>query len=131
VPDREEESMTEGRRYYALCVEWEEGAPEIAFFHLRDDEELGQLVAMAAYTAPDGEAQQKDLARYPNTFIQEVNSEELLVTVQREYPTSVFLDGRQLAGSVFAGMLKTELGLPIRRPRRVKPEDPDPEDSPP
>jgi hypothetical protein len=123
--------MTEGRRYYVLSVEWEEGAPEIAFFHLRDDEELGQLVATAAYTAPDGEAQQKDLARYPNTFIQEVRPEELLDTVQREYPTSVFLDGRQLAGSVFVGMLKTELGLPIRRPRRVKPEDPDPEDSPP
>ena len=125
--------MQEARRYYALFVEWEEGAPEIAFFHLRDDEELGQLIAMSVYTAPDGEAQQKDLAKYSktNTMIREVSPEELLDAVEREYPTSVFLDGRQLAGSVFVGMLKTELGLPIRRPRRVKPEDPDPEESPP
>jgi hypothetical protein len=117
--------MPEAGQHYALCVEWEEGKPEIAFFHLRHDEELGQLIAMSAYTAPDGEAQQMDLARYANTMIREVSAEELLETVQANVPSSVFLDDRQLAGSVFAGMLKTELGLPIRNPRAVKLKDPE------
>ncbi len=37
--------------------------------------------------------------------------------------SSVFLDGKKLARSVFVGMLKTELGLPIKHPQWVRLDD--------
>jgi hypothetical protein len=59
--------------------------------------------------------------------IQKASHEELLDTMQREHPRSVFLDGQKVAGSDFMGFLQTEPGQPIKHPRRVKLEDPDSE----
>jgi hypothetical protein len=122
-------------QYYALCVQVEEGAErELAFFPLRDDEELGRILGIAVYTTPDGTIQQRHLKRYAgrvvdpmaphemlegDLVVSPVSHENLLAAVQHGYPSSVFLDGQKLAGSVFVGMLKTELGLPIKQPQRI------------
>ena len=57
--------------------------------------------------------------------IQKASHEELLDTMQREHPRSVFLDGQKVAGFDFTGLLQTEPGQPIKHPRRVKLDDPD------
>ncbi len=111
--------------YYAPCLEGDEGQKEIARLHLRDDEELGQLIYFAVYTAPDGIVQQRHLERYEGTTISPVSPEELLKAIQRDYPTSVFLDGRKLAGSAMTGLLKDELGIPIKHPRLIRLKPPD------
>lgn len=46
---------------YALCAADENGEPEIVFFELRRDEELGTMLGMAVYTSPDGEVQREHL----------------------------------------------------------------------
>jgi hypothetical protein len=56
-----------------------------------------------------------------------IRPEDLLETMNRGYPSFLYLDGRKLAGSVFRGMLMTELGLPIKHPRWVRLEDPESE----
>src|SRR5215208_5706996 len=129
--------MAKSEQYYALCVEGEDGAPEmgapemgppeIAYLYLRDHEDFGRILGIAVYTAPEGEAQREDLEGYEGTVVAPVSAEELLEAMQRGDPSSVFLDGRKLAGSVFLELLKEELGIPIRRPRHVRPEDLRPE----
>ena len=114
------------QQYFVLkLVEGEEGEEEIAFLDVGKDEELGQLVGMAVYTTPDGEAQREDLNRYRGALmIDSASHEELLDAVQRAMPTSVFVDGKKVAGSVFIRMLKEELGIPIRTPRLIRwPQD--------
>ncbi len=112
-------------RYYALCAENEDGEEGIAPLFLRRDEERGTVLGMAVYTSPDGEAQQEDLKRWEGTTrIAPVSREDLLDAMNRVYPSSVFLDGKKLAGSVFKGLLKSELGLPIKRPRPIRIDDP-------
>jgi hypothetical protein len=121
-------------QYYALCVEVKDGERELAFFHLRDDEDLGRILGVAVYTTPDGTVQQRHLKRYAERVVDPmspyetlegelvvspVSHENLLAAVQHGYPSSVFLDGQKLAGSVFVGMLKTEVGLPIKQPRLI------------
>jgi len=127
--------MAKSEQYYALCVEGEDGAPEmgapemgppeIAYLYLRDHEEFGRILGIAVYTTPQGEAQREDLEGYEGTMVAPVSAEDLLEAMQRGNPSSVFLDGRKLAGSVFLGLLKEELGLPIRHPgsfsRRILP----------
>jgi hypothetical protein len=119
--------LAEKRQYHALCVQGEDGAEEIAFLDLGKDEELGQLVGMAVYTTgADGEAQREDLNKYRgNVMIAPVSAEELLDAARQGMPTSVFIDGGEVAGSVFIAMLKDELGIPIRMPRLIRrPPDP-------
>jgi hypothetical protein len=86
---------------------------------------------MAVYTAPDGELQRKNLSTYEDMdeeiTISAVSREDLLDAMNRCYPSSDYLDGRKLAGSVFKGMLKTELGLPIKHPRLIRLDEPDDE----
>ena len=108
--------------YYVLkLVEGEEGEEQIAFLDLGKDEELGQLVGMALYTTPDGEAQREDLNTYRGKLmIDPASGEELLDAVERVMPTSVFLDGKKVASSVFIKMLREELGIPIRTPRLIR-----------
>ena len=119
--------MPEVEQYYALCVEWEGGKTEIALLELGRDE-VGRLDAIAVYTSPDGPVQQEDLKKWKgNIWIQKASHGELLNAMQRKYPRSVFIDGQKVAGSVFTGMLKTELGLPMKHPRLVRLEEPDPE----
>ena len=110
------------KQYYVLkLVEGEEGEEEIAFLDLGKDEKLGQLVGMAVYTTPDGEAQREDLNKYRGALmIDSASHEELLDAVERVMPTSVFVDGKMIAGSVFIRMLREELGIPIRMPRLIR-----------
>ena len=108
--------------YYVLkLIEGEQGEEEIAFLDLGQDEELGQLVGMALYTTPDGEAQREDLNKYRGALrIDSASGEELLDAMEWAMPTSVFLDGKKVAGSVFMRMLREELGIPIRTPRLIR-----------
>ena len=120
--------MTRGvEQYYALCVRGEEeevGKVQIAFLHLRQDEELGNILGIAVYTAPDGEVQREHLQAYApdEVFIAPVSHKELLHELSEGMPTSILLDGEKIAGSVFKGMIKDELGLPIKRPRVIAPQ---------
>jgi hypothetical protein len=81
---------------------------------------------MAVYSTPDGEAQREDLNKSRGALmIDPASHEELLDAVQRVMPTSVFVGGKKVAGSVFIRMLKEELGIPIRMPRLIRwPPDP-------
>jgi hypothetical protein len=108
-------------------VKGEGGEDEIAFLDLGKDEELGQLVGMAVYTTPDGEAQREDLNKYRGTVvIAPASHEELLEAAERAMPTSVFVDGKKVAGSIFRAHLREGLGIPIRRPRLLPPDTPTP-----
>jgi hypothetical protein len=78
---------------------------------------LGQILALAVYTSEDGGQQREDLQRYNNTEIMPISAQELLALIPSGSCSSVFLDGRKPARSVLAGMLKTELSLPIKDPR--------------
>jgi hypothetical protein len=98
--------------YYILS---QEGEP--VFIDLGYEEGLGQILALAVYTSEDGGQQREDLQRYNNTQIMPISAQELLALIPSGSCSSVFLDGRKLARSVFAGMLKTELSLPIKDPR--------------
>jgi hypothetical protein len=114
--------MKRAERYYVLkLVEGEEGDGEIAFLDLGKDEQFGQLVGMALYTTPDGQTQREDLNKHRGALmIARVSHEELLDTVERVMPTIVFVDGKQVAGSVVIRMLREEVGIPIRMPRLIR-----------
>jgi hypothetical protein len=107
--------MASVAQYYVLSQEG-----ETVFINLRDEPGYGRILALAVYTSEDGGQQREDLQRYDNTEVIPIDPEDLLKEMDRGMPTSVFLDGRKLAGSVFRGMLKTELGLPIKHPRWVQ-----------
>ncbi len=63
----------------------------------------------------------RDLNKHRGALmIARVSHEELLDAVERVMPTSVFVDGKQVAGSVFIRMLREELGIPIRMPRLIR-----------
>jgi hypothetical protein len=49
-----------------------------------------------------------------------MSAEEILGVIPSGSCSTVFLDGKKLARSVFEGMLKTELELPIKHPRLVR-----------
>jgi hypothetical protein len=98
--------------YYILS---QEGEP--VFIDLGYEEGLGQILALAVYTSEDGGQQREDLQRYNNTEIMPISAQELLALIPSGSCSSVFLDGRKPARSVLAGMLKTELSLPIKDPR--------------
>ncbi len=108
-------------QYYALCVE-----DEIAVLDMGKNE-YGTVLALAVYTSPDGAAQQEDLKRYESVVISPVSPQELLNAMHQNIPNTVFVDGRKLAGSVFTGILKDELSLPIKYPRVVYPRNLRPE----
>jgi hypothetical protein len=52
-----------------------------------------------------------------------MSAEAILDLIPSGTCSSVYLDGRKLARSVFVGMLKTELGSPIEYPRWVRLDD--------
>ena len=79
----------------------------------------GKVLALAVYTAEDGGQQREDLQRYKNTGVLPMSAEEILAIIPSGSCSTVFLDGKKLARSVFVGMLKTELGLPIKHPQWV------------
>jgi len=113
-------------QYYALCVEDEAGATEVAYFEL--GEGATGALGMSVYTAPDGEPQRRHLEDIDDVdiVIAPKSPRALLEAMDTGVPSSVYLDGERIAGSVFKARLKDELGIPLRQPRIVR-LDPDPE----
>jgi hypothetical protein len=108
-------------QYYALCVEDENGEPEVAYFELGGDSLPGAL-GMSVYTAPDGELQRRHLENVADVdiVIAPKSREELLEAMHTGVPSSVYVDGEKLSGSVFKARLKDALGIPLRQPRIVR-----------
>ncbi len=102
-------------KHYVLS---QEGEP--VFIHLGDEPGYGRILALAVYSSEDGPQQREDLQRYKQTEVMHISGEEILDAMNHGVPTSVYLDGKKLAGSVFRSMLMTELGLPIKHPRWVR-----------
>jgi hypothetical protein len=101
--------------YYVLG---QEGEPVL--IHLRDEPSYGKVLALAVYTAQDGGQQREDLQHYKDTSVLPMSAEEILAVIPSGSCSTVFLDGKKLARSVFEGMLKTELELPIKHHRLVR-----------
>ena len=101
--------------YYVLG---QEGEPVL--IDLGYEPGYGQILALAVYTSKDGGQQREDLQRYKNTEVIPMSAEEVLALIPSGSCSSVFLDGKKLARSVFVGMLKTELGRPIKYPRPAR-----------
>ena len=112
-----------GEQYYALCVEDEHGEPEIAFFELTREALPGAL-GISLYTAPDGELQRRHL-QDEQVLIVPKSHEDLLEAITTGVPSSIYLDGDRIAGSVFKAMLEIDLGIPIHQPRLIRLEEPD------
>jgi hypothetical protein len=110
-------------QYYALCVEEEDGSTEIAFFEL-GREALPGALGISLYTSPDGELQRRHL-QADEVVIVAKSPRDLLEAMSTGVPSSVFIDGDRMAGSVFKAMLKEDLGLPLRQPRIVRLDEPD------
>ena len=113
----------EDEPYYALCVEGEQGEPEIAFFELTREALPGAL-GISLYTSPDGELRRRHL-RNDEVLIVPRSHEDLLEAITSGVPSSVYLDGERMAGSVFKAMLEIDLGIPIHQPRLIRLEEPD------
>jgi hypothetical protein len=111
-------------QYYALCVEKEDGSTQIAFFEL-GGEALPGALGISVYTAPDGELQRRHLED-GQLVIAAKSPRDLLEAINTGVPSSVYVDGEKIPGSVFKAKLKDALGMPLRLPRIVRP-DPDPE----
>jgi len=111
-------------QYYALCVEEEDGSTEIAFFELRREALPGAL-GISLYTSPDGELQRRHLQEDDDVVIVAKSPRDLLEAMNTGVPSSVFVDGKRIAGSVFKAMLKEDLGIPLRQPRIVRLDEPD------
>ena len=104
--------------YYVLGQEGEPVLIELGF-----EPDYGKILALAVYTSEDGGQQREDLQRYKDTDVLPMSGEEILALIPSGSCSSVFLDGKKLARSVFVGMLKTELGLPIKHPQWVRLDD--------
>ena len=110
-------------QYYALCGENGHGEPEIAFFELTREALPGAL-GISLYTAPDGELQRRHLQN-GDILIVPKSHEDLLKAMSTGVPSSVFVDGERIAGSVFKAMLEEDLGIPLRQPRIVRLDEPE------
>jgi hypothetical protein len=113
----------EDEQYYALCVEDEHGEPDIAFFEL-SREALPGALGISLYTSPQGELQRRHL-RNGEVLIVPMSHEDLLEAISTGVPSSVYLDGERIAGSVFKAMLEIDLGIPIHQPRLIRLDEPD------
>jgi hypothetical protein len=111
-------------QYYALCVEEDDGSTEIAFFEL-GREALPGALGISLYTSPDGELQRRHLQADGDVVIVAKSPRDLLEAMSTGVPSSVFIDGERMAGSVFKAMLKEDLGIPLRQPRIVRLDEPD------
>jgi hypothetical protein len=113
-----------GEQYYALCVEEEDGSTEIAFFELTREALPGAL-GIALYTSPDGELQRRHLQGNDHVVIVAKSPRDLLEAINTGVPSSVFVDGERIAGSVFKAKLEVGLGIPHRQPRLIGLDEPD------
>ena len=114
-----------GEQYYALCVEEEDGSTEIAFFELGRDA-LPRALGISLYTSPAGELQRRHLQQQADQVLIVLKShEELLEAMRAGLPSSVYLDGERIEGSVFKAMLEVDLGIPHHQPRLIRLDEPD------
>jgi hypothetical protein len=104
-------------------VEDDHGEPEIAFFEL-SREALPGALGICLYTSLDGELQRRHL-QDEQVLIVPISLEDLLEAITSGVPSSVYLDGERIAGSVFKAMLEIDLGIPIHQPRLIRLEEPD------
>ena len=104
-------------------MEDEHGEPEIAFFELTREALPGAL-GISLYTSPDGELQRNHL-QDDQVLIVSRSHEDLLEAISTGVPSSVYLDGERIAGSVFKAMLEIDLGIPIHQPRLIRLDEPD------
>jgi hypothetical protein len=111
-------------QYYALCVEEEDGSTDIAFFEL-GREALPGALGISLYTSPAGELQRRHLQDNDEVVIVAKSPRDLLEAMSTGVPSSVFVDGERIAGSVFKAMLKEDLGMLLRQPRIVRLDEPD------
>jgi hypothetical protein len=111
-------------QYYALCVEAEDSSTEIAFFELRREALPGAL-GISLYTSPDGELQRRHIQQEDHVVIVAKSPRDLLEAINTGVPSSVFVDGERIAGSVFKAMLEVDLGIPHRQPRLIGLDEPD------
>ena len=86
--------------------------------HRDTDAIVPETHQLPATSRPLGNAEH--IGRYNNTEVVPMSAEEILALIPSGSCSSVFLDGKKLARSVFVGMLKTELGLPIKHPQWVR-----------
>jgi hypothetical protein len=112
------------KQYYALCVEAEDSSTEIAFFELTREALPGAL-GISLYTSPDGELQRRHLQDDDHVVIVAKSPRDLLEAINTGVPSSVFLDGERIAGSVFKAMLEVDLGIPHHQPRLIGLDEPD------
>jgi hypothetical protein len=106
-------------QYYALCVEDGQGEPEIAFFeHTR--EALPGPLGISLYTSLDGELQRRHLQGNDQVLIVAKSHEDLLGALSAGLPSSVYLDGKRIEGSVFEAMLEVDLDIPHHQPRLIR-----------
>jgi hypothetical protein len=112
-----------GEQYYALCVEAEDGRTEIAFFEL-GREALPGALGISLYTSPDGELQRRHL-QASGVVIVAKSPRDLLEAMSTGVPSSVFVEGKRIAGSVFKAMLEDDLGIPLHQPRLIRLDEPD------
>ena len=111
-------------QYYALCVEEEDGSTEIAFFEL-GREALPGALGISLYTSSDGELQRRHLQQADQLLIVLKSHEELLQAMSAGLPSSVYLDGERIQGSLFKAMLEVDLDIPHYQPRLIRLDDPD------
>ena len=104
-------------------MEDEQGEPEIAFFEL-SREALPGALGISLYTSPDGRLQRRHL-RGDQVLIVLKSHEDLLEAISTGVPSSVYLDGERIAGSVFKAMLEIDLGMPLHQPKLIRLEEPD------
>jgi hypothetical protein len=105
-------------------VEEEDGSTEIAFFELTREALPGAL-GISLYTSPDGELPRRHLQDNEHVVIVAKSTRDLLEAMNTGVPSSVFVDGERIAGSVFKAMLQDDLGMPLRQPRIVRLDEPD------
>jgi len=84
----------------------------------------GKNLGISLYTSPDGELQPRH-RRDNDVVIVAKGPRDLREDMNTGVPSSVFLDGERIAGSVFEAMLEEDLGFPLRQPRIIRLDEPD------
>ena len=84
----------------------------------------GKNLGISLYTSPDGELQRRH-RRDDDVVIVAKSPRDLLEAMNTGVPSSVFLDGERIAGSVFKAMLEEDLGFPLRQPSIMRLDEPD------
>ena len=69
--------------------------------------------------------QRRHLQQDDHVVIVAKSTRDLLEAMNTGVPSTVFVDGERIAGSVFKAMLEEDLRMPLRQPRILRLEEPD------